>query len=81
MHSNSHPGISLAAMTHVASTLPNLDHRAVQVPTGPGLGVELDHDALERLHRRYLDSGLRGRDDAGYMRRFHPEYALRLPRW
>ncbi|MFD8650335.1 glucarate dehydratase family protein [Streptomyces mirabilis] len=105
MHSNSHLGISLAAMTHVAATLPNLDHScdthypwnsdddvivpgplelrdgAVKVPTGPGLGVELDHDALERLHRRYLDSGLRGRDDTGYMRRFHPEYALRLPRW
>lgn len=69
MHSNSHLGISLAAMTHVAATLPNLDHScdthypwnsaddvivpgplelrdgAVQVPTGPGLGVELDHDA------------------------------------
>ncbi|MFF2131162.1 hypothetical protein ACFVW1_38550 [Streptomyces olivochromogenes] len=29
---------------------------AVEVPTGPGpgLGVELDHDALERLDRRYL---------------------------
>lgn len=105
MHSNSHLGISLAVMTHVAAALPNLDHScdthypwnsaddvivpgplelrdgAVQVPTGPGLGVELDHDALERLHRRYLDSGLRGRDDTGYMRRFHPEYALRLPRW
>jgi glucarate dehydratase len=104
-HSNSHLGISLAAMTHVAATLPNLDHScdthypwnsaddvivpgplalrdgAVKVPTGPGLGVELDHDALERLHRRYLDSGLRGRDDTGYMRRFHPEYELRLPRW
>lgn len=54
---------------------------AVKVPTGPGLGVELDHDALDRLHRRYLDSGRRGRDDTGYIRRFHPEYERRLPRW
>jgi glucarate dehydratase len=45
---------------------------AVKVPTGPGLGVELDHDALDRLHRRYLDSGVRSRDDTGYMRRFRP---------
>ncbi|MGW2046410.1 glucarate dehydratase family protein [Streptomyces sp. NPDC001858] len=105
MHSNSHLGISLAAMTHVASAIPNLDHScdthypwnsaddvivpgvlelkdgAVKVPTGPGLGVELDHDALDRLHRRYLDSGVRGRDDTGYMRRFRPDYELLLPRW
>ncbi len=54
---------------------------AVKVPTGPGLGVELDHDALERLHRVYLDSGMKGRDDTGYMRRVHPEYELKLPRW
>ncbi|MGW2378538.1 glucarate dehydratase family protein [Streptomyces sp. NPDC001658] len=105
MHSNSHLGISLAAMTHVAAAIPNLDHScdthypwnsaddvivpgvlelrdgAVKVPTGPGLGVELDHDALERLHRLYLDSGMRARDDTGYMRRIQPDYELRLPRW
>ncbi|MFJ9626172.1 glucarate dehydratase family protein [Streptomyces sp. NPDC101175] len=105
MHSNSHLGISLAAMTHVAAAIPNLDHScdthypwnkaddivvpgvlelkdgAVEVPTGPGLGVELDHDALERLHRLYLDSGMRTRDDTGYMRRVQPDYELKLPRW
>ncbi|GHH11032.1 glucarate dehydratase family protein [Streptomyces lanatus] len=105
MHSNSHLGISLAAMTHVAAAIPNLDHScdthypwnfaddvivpgvlelrdgAVEVPAGPGLGVELDHDALGRLHRLYLDSGVRSRDDTGYMRRIQPEYELRLPRW
>jgi glucarate dehydratase len=105
MHSNSHLGISLAAMTHVAAAIPNLDHSCdthypwnsaddvivpgaldlkdgeVRVPTGPGLGVELDHDALDRLHRRYLDSGTRHRDDTGYMRRIRPGYEPRLPRW
>lgn len=105
MHSNSHLGISLAAMTHVAATIPNLDHScdthypwnsaddivvpgvlelrdgAVEVPTGPGLGVELDHDALSRLHRLYLDSGVRGRDDTAYMRRVRPDYEPGLPRW
>ncbi|MFE6619810.1 glucarate dehydratase family protein [Streptomyces sp. NPDC057740] len=105
MHSNSHLGISLAAMTHVAAAIPNLDHScdthypwnsaddvivpgvlelrdgAVEVPTGPGLGVELDHDALDRLHRLYVESGVRSRDDTGYMRRIQPEYELRLPRW
>lgn len=105
MHSNSHLGISLAAMTHVAATIPNLDHSCdthypwnsaddvivpgvlefrdgeVAVPDGPGLGVELDHGALVRLHRLYVESGTRSRDDTGYMRRIHPEYELRLPRW
>ena len=105
MHSNSHLGISLAAMTHVAAAIPNLDHScdthypwnsaddvivpgvlelrdgAVEVPTGAGLGVELDHDALDRLHRLYVESGVRSRDDTGYMRRIHPDYEPRLPRW
>lgn len=105
MHSNSHLGISLAAMTHVGAAIPNLAHScdthypwnsagdvivpgaievrdgAVKVPTGPGLGVELDPDALDRAHRRYLDSGIRDRDDTGYMRRLRPEYERRLPRW
>ncbi|MFG2942607.1 glucarate dehydratase family protein [Streptomyces sp. NPDC048282] len=105
MHSNSHLGISLAAMTHVAAAIPNLDHScdthypwnsaddvirpgvlefadgAVRVPTGPGLGVELDHEALDRLHRLYLESGVRTRDDTGYMRRVDPSYEPRLPRW
>ncbi|MFJ9180576.1 glucarate dehydratase family protein [Streptomyces sp. NPDC102360] len=105
MHSNSHLGISLAAMTHVAAALPRLDHSCdthypwnsgsdiiepgvlklengeVRVPTGPGLGVTLDTDALERMHRRYLDSGIRDRDDSGYMRRVHPDHRPGLPRW
>ncbi|MCX5335572.1 glucarate dehydratase family protein [Streptomyces sp. NBC_00140] len=105
MHSNSHLGISLAAMTHVAAAIPNLDHSCdthypwnfaddvivpgvlelrdghVEVPTGPGLGVELNHDALDRLHHLYVDSGVRSRDDTGYMQRFDPSYELRLPRW
>ncbi|MGI5424113.1 glucarate dehydratase family protein [Streptomyces sp. CA-179760] len=105
MHSNSHLGISLAAMTHVGAAIPNLDHSCdthypwnsaddvivpgvlelrdgeVKVPTGPGLGVELDHDQLDRLHRRYVESGMRSRDDTGYMQRFQPEYERLLPRW
>lgn len=106
MHSNSHLGISLAAMVHLASATPNLDYAcdthwpwkrededvvvpgalafrngSVAVPATPGLGVELDTDALERLHRQYLDSGITERDDTGYMRRIQPGYELRSPRW
>ncbi|MFI7496712.1 glucarate dehydratase family protein [Kocuria sp. M4R2S49] len=106
MHSNSHLGISLAAMVHLAAATPNLDYAcdthwpwkdvdedvvqpgalrfgggSVQVPTTPGLGVELDRDGLEKLHRQYLECGLQSRDDTGYMQRIDPGYQLRTPRW
>lgn len=106
MHSNSHLGISLAAMVHLAAATPNLDYAcdshwpwkrededvvvqgalsfkdgSVEVPTAPGLGVELDPDALARLHEQYLHCGIRKRDDGTYMQRFHPEFELKSPRW
>ncbi|WP_406460874.1 glucarate dehydratase family protein [Streptomyces sp. NBC_00111] len=104
MHSNSHLGISLAAMTHLAAATPDLTYAcdthwpwkteeivvpgaltfadgAVRVPRGPGLGVELDRDALARLHEQYIACGLRNRDDTGYMRRIDPSYEKRTPRW
>jgi glucarate dehydratase len=106
MHSNSHLGISLAAMVHLAAATPNLDYAcdthwpwkdakedviipgplvfrngAVGVPTAPGLGVELDRDALARLHEQYLQSGMLNRDDTGYMQSLHPDYELVTPRW
>ena len=106
MHSNSHLGISLAAMTHLAAATPNLDYAcdthwpwkdpeedvvvpgalrfvdgAVPVPTAPGLGVELDRDALARLHEQYESCGLTERDDTAYMRRFEPGFDPAPPRW
>ncbi len=80
MHSNSHLGISLAAMVHVARRHAEshlrlrhplavedrggrqgraLDLRdgSVAVPTTPGLGVELDDDALAALHEQYVRAG------------------------
>src|SRR6185312_8840444 len=35
---------------------------ALAVPQGPGLGVEIDEDALSRLHEQYLTCGFRKRD-------------------
>jgi len=32
-------------------------HGVVPVPTGPGLGVEVDEAAVERCHRRFLEEG------------------------
>jgi glucarate dehydratase len=104
MHSNSHLGISLAAMTHLAAAVPNLTYAldthwpwkdedvivegslrfvdgAIDVPSAPGLGVELDHDALARLHEQYLACGITERSDTRYMQSFHPDYRSELPRW
>ncbi|WP_053639398.1 glucarate dehydratase family protein [Streptomyces sp. NRRL F-4707] len=106
MHSNTHLGISLAAMTHVAATVPNLHHACdshypwqsedvltervafdggrVTVSDAPGLGVELDRDRLEFLHRRWLDDdgALRDRDDAAAMRVADPGWVTpSVPRW
>jgi glucarate dehydratase len=36
----------------------------IDVPAAPGLGVELDMDAVERAHQLYLGMGLGARDDA-----------------
>jgi glucarate dehydratase len=36
----------------------------VQVPTAPGLGIELDMEQVEAAHRLYLEKGLGARDDA-----------------
>ncbi|NUP69442.1 MAG: glucarate dehydratase [Nonomuraea sp.] len=105
MHSNSHLGISLAAMTHLAAATPNLTFAcdthtpwqdgqdvvrpgslrfadgAVPVPTGPGLGVELDRDALATMNEQYEKCGIQARDDTTYMQRFEPAFSARRPRW
>ncbi|MFI1658516.1 enolase C-terminal domain-like protein [Streptomyces sp. NPDC020472] len=98
MHSNTHLGISLAAMTQVAATLPGLHHACdthypwqtedvvttrpvfragrLAVSDAPGLGVDLDREALATLHRRWLDDDgtFRDRDDTAAMRTAHPDW-------
>jgi glucarate dehydratase len=54
---------------------------AISVPDGPGLGVELDREALAALHEQYLRCGLRNRDETAYMRSVIPEYEFARPRW
>ncbi|MEU3298537.1 glucarate dehydratase family protein [Streptomyces sp. NPDC006678] len=106
MHSNTHLGISLAAMTHVAATVPDLRHACdshypwqtedvitsrhvfrngrLTVSDAPGLGVALDRERLEVLHRRWLedDGTMRDRDDAAAMRKAQPQWqSAPVPRW
>jgi glucarate dehydratase len=95
MHSNSHLGISLMAMAHVAAAIPNLTYAcdthypwqvedvivggrlrftggALAIGDTPGLGVELDEDALARLHEQYRRAGLTRRDDVAEMQKIQP---------
>jgi glucarate dehydratase len=44
----------------------------VTVPAAPGLGVELDMDAVEAAHRAYLNMGLGARNDAVAMQYLVP---------
>ena len=39
----------------------------IEVPTDPGLGIEIDMDSLESAHQTYLDHGLGSRDDSRAM--------------
>jgi glucarate dehydratase len=55
---------------------------AVVVPTAPGLGGELDQDALARGRQRYERCGYRRRDDQLEMQRHVDARWVRLaPRW
>jgi glucarate dehydratase len=53
----------------------------VPVPSGPGLGVTLDRDALGRLHEQYLRCGVRRRDDVAAMRVRYPDWTGVRPRY
>ncbi|SOD97342.1 enolase C-terminal domain-like protein [Spirosoma fluviale] len=104
MHSNSHLGISLAAMVHLGAALPQVPYAldthypwqsdeiitagrftfeegAVLVPQEPGLGVELDREALARLHQNYLTCGLTKRDDEIEMQKVQPGWKFQSVRW
>ena len=104
MHSNSHVGISLMAMTHLAAAIPNLtyacdthypwqyeellvggripfDDGCVVIPDKPGLGIELDRDALAALHANYTRCGLTERNDEIEMQKVHPGWTFEAERW
>lgn len=54
----------------------------VRIPDKPGLGVELDPDALARGRERYAAIPFRKRDDAEEMRRHvDPSWQRIVPRW
>lgn len=104
MHSNSHLGISLMAMTHAAASIDNLTYAcdthypwqeeevivggkipfedgSVRVPDAPGLGVELDRNALQQLERNFQECGIRSRNDVKEMQKYDPNWTGKVPRF
>ncbi len=107
MHSNTHFGISLMAMTHVAAATRALtfdadthypwldakdeiveggkiafDDGGLSLPDAPGLGIEVDRNALQRQHELFNSVVYRDRDDVGHMQRtIDPAWSEFLPRW
>lgn len=104
MHSNSHLGISLAAMVHLGAALPDLKYAldthypwqseeiitsgrfrfedgSVAVPSEPGLGVELDRDALAKLHANYIACGLTERNDEIEMQKLEQGWKFQAVRY
>jgi glucarate dehydratase len=54
---------------------------SVALPSGAGLGVELDRDALQRAHENYLRCGLTERDDEIEMQKVVPGWKFKATRW
>lgn len=104
MHSNSHLGISMAAMTHLASVVPTMvaasdthypwlqedvlatspfqfDAGTLSIPSGPGLGVELDEDQVAKYHEAFQRGVVRHRDDTAELVKRTPGWLPIKPRW
>jgi glucarate dehydratase len=83
------PNLSFALDTHypwqsdeiIAGGRLKIEEGCVQLPSGPGLGVELDRPALARAHAAYLRCGLRERNDELEMQKKSPGWKFRPNRW
>lgn len=105
MYPNSHLGISLLAMTHLAASVPHLSYACdthypwnsddevlkggkvpirngcVALTEAPGLGVEISPNTLARAHETYLRCGIRNRNGTTQIRKYHPDWDDRQPRF
>jgi glucarate dehydratase len=83
------PNLSYASDTHypwqedevIAGGKLRFAGGALPLPDGPGLGVTLDRTALAALHRNYVISGIRTRDDGSEMRKHVPDWNGARPRF
>ena len=57
------------------------DEGRVKVPTEPGLGIELDPEALNQLSDNYKNCSILRRDDTAEMKKIDPDWEFRKIRW
>jgi len=57
------------------------DGGQVVVPREPGLGIELNHNEVERLYKQYKACGLTRRDDTAEMKKLEPTWEYKPVRW
>ena len=57
------------------------DRGSVAIPDAPGLGVELDREALARLADNYRHCGIRSRNDVAEMQKYDPRWTGATPRF
>jgi glucarate dehydratase len=57
------------------------DDGAIVISNEPGLGVELDREALAKLHQQYVDCGLTERNDEVEMQKVVPGWKFQATRW
>jgi len=53
----------------------------VRITNAPGLGVELDHAQLAKLHELFESIDIRSRDDVRQMRKYKPDWTQVKPRY
>jgi glucarate dehydratase len=83
------PNLSYALDTHypwqweeiIIGGRMTIEDGCVALPSGPGLGVELDRPALERARQNYLRCGLKERDDEPEMQKKVPGWKFKATRW
>ncbi len=83
------PNLSYALDTHypwqweeiIIGGRMTIEDGCVTLPSGPGLGVELDRPALERARQNYLRCGLKERDDEPEMQKKVPGWKFKATRW
>ena len=54
---------------------------AIAVSAEPGLGIELNREALAKLHAQYKACGLTHRDDQVEMQKVEPGWDFKSVRW
>jgi glucarate dehydratase len=83
------PNLSYALDTHypwqwdeiIVGGRMKIEGGCVEVPKGPGLGVELDRAALAKAHATYKQVGITERDDVSEMKKKNPQWEFKAVRW